>query len=143
MISPVMRTEERLRAATRAAADTVAPGSAPPLRLPDAPAARSLRGGGPRRRRWLRALTPLAAAAAVVAAIATGLAITHSWHGHPGRAHRSGAATGAQVSGVPAYYVALSETSGHAAARGHPRHRHREGTAPPSPRPVPTAGSRS
>ena len=39
MISPVMSTEERLRAATRAAADTVAPGSAPPLRLPGDPEA--------------------------------------------------------------------------------------------------------
>ena len=30
----MISTEERLRAATRAAADTVPPGSAPPLRLP-------------------------------------------------------------------------------------------------------------
>ena len=40
-----MSTEERLRAATRAAADTVAPGTAPPLRLPDDPAGGTLRGG--------------------------------------------------------------------------------------------------
>ena len=69
MISPAMSTEERLRAATRAAADTVPPGSVPPLRLPDDPAAGPLRGGGSRRHRWLRALTPLAAAAAVAAVV--------------------------------------------------------------------------
>jgi len=43
-MSPVMSTEARLRAATRAAADTVAPGSAPPLRLPGDPAAGPLPG---------------------------------------------------------------------------------------------------
>jgi hypothetical protein len=108
MMSPVMSTEERLRAATRAAAATVAPGSAPPLRLPEDPAPRLWRGRRPRRDgSWLRAMTPLAAAAAVVVAIATGLAVTHSWPGHPGPPP-GGAATGAQVSGVPAFYVALS-----------------------------------
>ena len=76
MISPGMSTEERLRAATRAAADTVAPGSAPPLRLPDDPAAGPLRGGGSRRHRWLRALTPLAAAAAVAAVVIVSLTLT-------------------------------------------------------------------
>jgi len=109
MMSPVMSTEERLRAATRAAADTVPPGSAPPLRLPEDPALRLWRGRRPRGGgSWLHTMTPLAAAAAVVAAIATGLAVTHSLHGHPGPPP-GGAATGAQVSGVPAYYVALSE----------------------------------
>ena len=76
MISPAMSTEERLRAATRAAADTVAPRSAPPLRLPDDPAACPLRGGGSRRHRWLRALTPLAAAAAVAAVVIVSLTLT-------------------------------------------------------------------
>ena len=36
----MIATEERLRAATRAAAATVPPGSAPPLRLPDEPVGR-------------------------------------------------------------------------------------------------------
>ena len=76
MISPAMSTEERLRAATRAAADTVAPRSAPPLRLPGDPAASPLRGGGSRRHRWLRALTPLAAAAAVAAVVIVSLTLT-------------------------------------------------------------------
>ncbi len=48
MISPVISTEERLRAAARAAADTVAPGSAPPLRLPAGPE------GRPFPRAWFR-----------------------------------------------------------------------------------------
>ena len=61
MISPGMSTEERLRAATRAAADTVALGSAPPLRLPGEPAAGPRSGasgagaaGCAPSRRWLR-----------------------------------------------------------------------------------------
>ncbi len=49
------------------------PGSAPPLRLPDDPAAGPLRGGASGRRRWLRALTPLAAAAAVAAVVIASL----------------------------------------------------------------------
>ena len=57
MISPVMSTEERLRAATRAAADTVAPGSAPPLRLPGDP------GRGPAARLGARCRRRLAAGA--------------------------------------------------------------------------------
>jgi hypothetical protein len=108
----MISTEERLRAATRAAAATVPPDSAPPLRLPEDPAPRLWRGRRPRRGgSWLRPMTPLAAAAAVVAAIATGLAVTHSLHGHPGPPP-GGAAAGAQVSGVPTYYVALSDPVG-------------------------------
>ncbi len=72
MTSPVMSTEERLRAATRAAAATVAPGSAPPLRLPGDPAG-EVHGRWRLRRRWLRAPTPLAAAAAVAAVVIASL----------------------------------------------------------------------
>jgi hypothetical protein len=105
----MISTEERVRAATRAAADTVPPGSAPPLRLPPDPVPRFWRRRRPRRgRSWLRAMTPLAAAAAVVAAIATGLAVTHSLHGPAGPPPK-GAATDVQVSGLPAYYVALAD----------------------------------
>jgi hypothetical protein len=87
MISPGMSTEERLRAATRAAADTVPPGSAPPLRLPAGPEGRRLRAwfqGGRLRRRRPAALTPLAAAAAVIVVLAAAVAVTvaHSQPGH-------------------------------------------------------------
>ena len=54
--------EERIRAATRAAGDTVSPESVPPLKLP----AEYPRADG-WRRRWL---VPVAAAAAVVVLIA-------------------------------------------------------------------------
>jgi hypothetical protein len=104
-----MSTEERLRAATRAAADTVAPGSAPPLRLPDAPAG-SLRGGGPGRRHWLRALTPLAAAAAVAATVIVSLTLTSGMHGLP-RGEDSSAGTGA-LGGLPPYYLVLTGAPG-------------------------------
>ena len=126
MISPVMSTEERLRAATRAAADTVAPGSAPPLRLPDDPAAGPLRGGRSRRRRWLRALTPLAAAAAVAAAVIVSLAADQR------RAHvrRVGAEPCAGRRRWPACRRTTSRWPGSPdspAARDHPGHGHREG----------------
>ena len=66
-------TEERLRAATRAAADTVPPGSAPPLRLPGAQPGRAR---WDQRHRWIRAMVPLAAAAAVAAVVIASLALT-------------------------------------------------------------------
>ncbi len=100
------RTEERLRAATRAAADTVPPGSAPPLRLPAGPAGGTLRGSAVRRR-WVRALTPLAAAAAVAAAVIISLTLAS---GVPAPAGGAGSpARPAVLRGVPAYYVALSQ----------------------------------
>jgi hypothetical protein len=107
MISPVMSTEERLRAATRAAADTVAPGSAPPLRLPDEQPGRAR---WDRRHRWLRAMVPLAAAAAVAAVVIASLTLTS---GVP--TSSSGPASPARpaaLNGVPAYYVALSGPPG-------------------------------
>ena len=75
--------EDRLRAATRAAAGTVAPGSAPPLRLPGEPDTAPGWRRGPRLRtgrNWPRWLTPLAAAAAVVAVVTASLAISGSIH---------------------------------------------------------------
>lgn len=118
--------EDRLRAAAQAAADTVPPHSAPPLRLPSRPAV-SPRPGRPsipgRRYRggWPRALAPLAAAAAVIAIVTISLAITS---GPPGRSLRGqGAAsrataqhprTPAQTAGsaaalasLPPYYVTV------------------------------------
>jgi DNA-binding beta-propeller fold protein YncE len=73
--------EDRLRAATRAAAGTVAPGTAPPLHLPD----RKQRRGSLqplRRRRWPGWMAPLAAAASVAAVLAGTLAVTSLFHGH-------------------------------------------------------------
>ena len=114
MISPGMSTEERLRAATRAAADTVA--SAPPLRLPGELAA-GPRSGASGRRRWLRALTPLAAAAAVVAVVIASLVLT----GHTPPGSSAGPATGTSaLRSVPPYYVALAgppDTPEHAVIR--------------------------
>ena len=68
--------EDRLRAAVQAAAGTVAPGSAPPLNLPGQPGRRLGRARRPRRGGWPRWVTPLAAAASVIAVIAASLAIT-------------------------------------------------------------------
>jgi hypothetical protein len=92
--------EDRVRAATQAIAGTVAPDSAPPLRLPASP--------GPRRaRRWAHWLTPVAAALAVTAVVLASLAL-----------HRGGQAgppvsPGPLPSGLPRYYAALvQEPSG-------------------------------
>jgi hypothetical protein len=104
----VTTLEDRLRAATRAAAGTVAPDSAPPLRLPAdpsrGPAARWRRG-----RRWAGWLVPLAAAAAVTAVIAGALMISGIFHGRL----RHGGTVSPQPAGpdrVPPYYVALTFT---------------------------------
>ena len=107
MISPAMSTEERLRAATRAAADTVAPGSAPPLQLPPDPEGRRFPQAwflrGRLRRRRLGALTPLAAAAAVIIVLAGAVAVAH---GQP--VHRAAAPPGhheSLLAQLPPYYV--------------------------------------
>jgi hypothetical protein len=102
----VTTIEDRLRAATQAAAETVAPGSAPPLRLPDdsshGPAGRPRRGGW---RRWAGWLTPLAAGAAVTGVIVGTLTISGAIHGPPppGGGH-------VNPEQVPPYYVALTFT---------------------------------
>jgi hypothetical protein len=96
-------TEERLRAAARAAAGTVPPGSAPPLRLPD------VQPGRPRwdqRHRWARALVPLAAAAAVAAVVIVSLALTSGMPTSSGGAESQARAVA--LHGVPAYYAALA-----------------------------------
>ena len=84
----------------------MAPGSAPPLRLPGDPAGGPLRGGAVRRR-WVRALTPLAAAAAVAAAVIISLTLTSGVPTSTGGAQSP--ARPAALSSVPPYYVALSE----------------------------------
>jgi len=102
--------EDRLRAATRAAAGTVAPGSAPPLHLPGEPDTAPGWRRGPRLRagrNWPRWLTPLAAAAAVVAVVTASLAISGSIHARrPGERPATG--RGAVLAGLPRYYVSLA-----------------------------------
>jgi hypothetical protein len=109
MISAGMSTEERLRAATRAAADTVPPGSAPPLRLPAGPEGRRFSRawfeGGRLRRPRPAALAPLAAAAAVIVVLAVAVAVAVG-HGQPG--HRAAAPPGhheSLLAQLPPYYL--------------------------------------
>ena len=113
-------TEDRLRAATRAAAETVAPGSAPPLRLPDdpsrGPGARWPRRGWRHGRRWAGWLTPLAAAAAVTGVVIGSLAISGVFHSHPSPPAQRFYVNADQV---PPYYVALTVTgSGNCCQQG-------------------------
>jgi hypothetical protein len=116
--------EERIRAAARAAADTVTPDSVPPLELP---ATRSRRLG--RRRRparsawtpWAPRLAPVAAALAVVAIVITVVTVSPALHqGGPdpatGTAARPAVPAGPSASSyvrsgqVPPYYVAITAT---------------------------------
>ena len=96
------RTEERLRAATRAAARTVPDGSAPPLRLPAGPPPAPARRYRPPRSGWRRAMAPLAAAAAVTAVVGVSVAVTHL-HGRPAGT----TAPAAALASVPPYVVYL------------------------------------
>src|SRR5579872_1674307 len=97
--------EDRLRAAATAAGQTVAPGSAPPLRLPAEPGRR--RGPGRRAGRpgWKRRMAPLAAAAAVIAVVAASLAVASDASGHRPRPHTVPASP---LAGLPPYYVMLT-----------------------------------
>jgi hypothetical protein len=99
--------EERLRAATQAAAGTVAPGSAPPLHLPSQPGRRpgtrpqAPRGG------WPRWVAPLAAAASVIAVVAASLVITSgSQHREPPA--RAGHGRITPLASVPPYFVSIA-----------------------------------
>jgi hypothetical protein len=118
--------EDRIRAAAQAAAETVTPGSVPPLRLPeDRDGARRqyrwpLR---PALRRWSSLLVPLAAAAAVIGVVAASLAISATFHGnarpagpavrsHPSPAPLRPAPLGqAALYQVPRYFAALTLTA--------------------------------
>src|SRR5215475_632159 len=106
--------EDRLRAATRAAAGTVAPGSAPPLRLPDRERGRGpARRPGPRRR-WPGWAAPLAAAAAVTVIIVGVPIVARLAHLPENRPGPAGAVTvplrrAPSVAGaVPPYAVGLA-----------------------------------
>ena len=118
--------EDRIRAAARAAAETVAPDSVPPLELP---AARTRRFG--RRRRgvrsphatwstWAPRLAPLAAALAVIALVITMVNVRHTENRPPATGSSlvapPGVPAGPPVSSyvrsgqVPPYYVTATET---------------------------------
>ncbi|MGH3287544.1 MAG: hypothetical protein ACRDPD_23105 [Streptosporangiaceae bacterium] len=105
----MIANEDRLRAATRAAADTVPPGTAPPLRLPDEPGRQRSRARRDRRRPgWLRAMTPLAAAAAVAGVVIASLVLTSGVHTPQGSGTGPASGTNA-LRGVPPYYLALAD----------------------------------
>jgi hypothetical protein len=115
--------EDRIRAATQAAAETVTPGSVPPLQLPEGRdgARRHYRWPlRPAPRRWSGLLVPLAAAAAVIGMVAAALAIGAAFHGnarpagpatqsHPSPAPQRPAPLGqAALHQVPRYFAALT-----------------------------------
>lgn len=109
-------TEDRLRAAARAAADTVPPGSAPPLHLPAAPGHR--RGHLRRHVTGMPVAAPVAAAVAVAAVVTLSLVVT-SGSSRPGTGHAPGGPGAASVTPSPT----LNPTS----------------SPPPSPPPGPAA----
>jgi hypothetical protein len=126
-----LEIEDRVRAATRAAADTVAPDSVPPLRLASERLFRSRFGSryGSRFRAgegsralawvWARRLAPLAAAVAVIAVaivmVAVGRTVNHGTGSTsaassvgPGPVRTGPAASSYVASGaVPRYYVSI------------------------------------
>jgi hypothetical protein len=126
----VNTVEDRLRAATRAAADTVPDGSAPPLALPG-PGRRGI-SSQPHARRRARWMAPIAAAAAVVAVVAgliVAIGATSASKPHPAPAGSPAASPTAQPTvrpgprlsdGLPAYFLAVpeGETTGRGAASG-------------------------
>jgi hypothetical protein len=101
---------DRIRAAAQAAADTVPPGSSPPLR-PPAGAWLERDPGATGRARWARRLGPLAAAAAVaVIAIAASVLTVGRPEARPSTGTHSGSSAAAALvaSGrIPPYYVSL------------------------------------
>ena len=103
--------ENRISAATRAAAATVADGSAPPLRLPAGgrpphqQRARRRTGWNARPSLW-RIAAPVAAAAAVLAVIATSVAVSDRSHAP------SPSPAAAAIPGVPRYYLELVQRTG-------------------------------
>ena len=112
--------EERIRAAARAAADTVPPDSVPPLRLPAGSPSRFRRGRRHPRPGtvWVRRLAPVAAALAVVVVAVSVVTISRSRHAPvtstgTGTAAPGGVRPGPPISTyvrsgqVPPYYVAI------------------------------------
>ncbi len=112
--------EERIRAATRAAADTVPPDSVPPLELPE---------GGPARFRWRHArssgtaraawLAPAAAATAMIVIAVSVVAVSRTTRTSAAAPEPTAAGPGSLTAGppassyvasgqVPPYYVAIT-----------------------------------
>ena len=110
-----LEVEERVRAATRAAGETVAADSVPPLRL------RSKRPFRFRASAWARWLAPVAAAAAVIAVAVAMVTVGHTVNHRTGGTAASSAApnpvkTGPPLSSyiasgrVPKYYLSVEST---------------------------------
>ncbi len=122
--------EDRIRAAARAAADTVPPDSVPPLRLPAGRARRRSRSSGWwwTHSRWARRLAPVTAAVAVVAVVVAAVVVGKTT-GETARSAGGGAPVPSKMlagppissyvaSGqVPPYYVAITS---HGGANDHP-----------------------
>ncbi len=114
--------EDRIRAAARAAADTVPPDSVPPLRLPAGRARRRSRASGLlwTHSPWARRLAPVTAAVAVVAVVVAAVVVSKTTHETAGAAGGGGTSGPGKVlagppissyvaSGqVPPYYVAIT-----------------------------------
>ncbi|MGD0244475.1 MAG: hypothetical protein ABSB59_29700 [Streptosporangiaceae bacterium] len=111
--------EERIRAAARAAADTVTPDSVPDLELPAARSRRLGRRHRPAWTHWAARLAPVAAALAVVTIVITVMTVSPAPHqGGPdlatGTATRPAVPAGPPASSyvrsgqVPPYYVAIT-----------------------------------
>jgi hypothetical protein len=126
----VNTVEDRLRAATRAAAGTVPDGSAPPLTLPGPGrrgiASRPLARG---RAHWMAPIAAAAAVLAVVAGLIVAIGATSASKPHPAPADSPAASPTAQPTvrpgprlsdGLPAYFLAVpeGETTGRGAASG-------------------------
>ena len=98
--------EDRIRAAARAAAGTVADGSAPPLSLPKPGRRPGLRGWGGRPR-WMM---PLAAAAAVLVVVAASILVARAvvpGQTVPGAGPPLAAPLPLTADGLPAYFLAI------------------------------------
>ncbi|HEX6527194.1 MAG TPA: hypothetical protein VF070_45370 [Streptosporangiaceae bacterium] len=110
-----MRTiEDRIRAATRAAGETVPPDSVPPLRLPPQMLNGRSHGRSPYWTRWSRRLAPAAAAAAVIAVALTVTIVRLLAHGG-----ETSGSKGSPASEVPRYYVAIAANGNPASVPTH------------------------
>jgi hypothetical protein len=111
--------EQRVRAAARAAADTVAPDSVPPLRLPSGNPGRPRGGARSSASVWARRLAPLGAAMAVVALAVAMVNLSSTVRratapaSSPPQAASGGMTTGPSLASyvasglVPAYYLSI------------------------------------
>jgi hypothetical protein len=123
--------EDRIRAAARAAADTVAPDSVPPLRLPARPARRSWSFGSA----WTRRLAPAMAAVAVAVVAIVGVTVSRAVHDSaaaPNRAAPGTIASFVAAGQVPRYYIAISISGTSAAVRATATGRTLATIAPPT-----------